>query len=215
MTKSKLAAAVAASALVLTLGTAASALTTFTLSIGNAAISGFSPPYGSVSVTLADATHANISFTSATPQYFFLAAQAADVNVNAATWTLSGLTGNGGALSDGGSNNVDGFGVFNQTTDQFDGFGSRSSTISFTLTNTGGTWGSDSLVLKPNASGDSVGAHIGVCADAGCTSFVATGFATNGPGGAIPEPATWAMMLVGFFGMGSILRTQRRRALAA
>jgi hypothetical protein len=31
---------------------------------------------------------------------------------------------------------------------------------------------------------------------------------------AIPEPATWAMMLVGFFGMGSLLRMQRRRALA-
>jgi hypothetical protein len=29
--------------------------------------------------------------------------------------------------------------------------------------------------------------------------------------GAIPEPATWAMMLAGFFGMGGMLRTQRRR----
>jgi len=27
----------------------------------------------------------------------------------------------------------------------------------------------------------------------------------------VPEPTTWAMMLTGFFGMGSVLRSQRRR----
>lgn len=32
------------------------------------------------------------------------------------------------------------------------------------------------------------------------------------PGG-VPEPATWAMMLMGFFGLGAALRTSRRRAL--
>jgi len=34
-----------------------------------------------------------------------------------------------------------------------------------------------------------------------------------GVGGGVPEPATWAMMLVGFFGLGGAVR--RRRALAA
>lgn len=32
---------------------------------------------------------------------------------------------------------------------------------------------------------------------------------------AVPEPATWAMMLVGFFGVGSALRARRRQGLAA
>jgi len=32
---------------------------------------------------------------------------------------------------------------------------------------------------------------------------------------AVPEPATWAVMLLGFGGIGAMLRTRRRRALAA
>ena len=32
--------------------------------------------------------------------------------------------------------------------------------------------------------------------------------------GGVPEPATWAMMLIGFAGMGATLRTARRRAVA-
>ena len=34
-------------------------------------------------------------------------------------------------------------------------------------------------------------------------------------GGAVPEPATWAILLVGFFGMGSLLRHRRASAVAA
>jgi len=41
------------------------------------------------------------------------------------------------------------------------------------------------------------------------------GSATGIPVGVVPEPATWAMMLAGFFGMGALLRSQRRRRLVA
>ena len=37
-----------------------------------------------------------------------------------------------------------------------------------------------------------------------------------GPIGAvIPEPATWAMMILGFFGMGATLRSRRRTKISA
>ncbi|HEY2357687.1 MAG TPA: PEPxxWA-CTERM sorting domain-containing protein, partial [Phenylobacterium sp.] len=29
-------------------------------------------------------------------------------------------------------------------------------------------------------------------------------------GGGVPEPASWAMMILGFFGLGSALRARRR-----
>ncbi|THD52276.1 MAG: PEP-CTERM sorting domain-containing protein [Phenylobacterium sp.] len=39
-------------------------------------------------------------------------------------------------------------------------------------------------------------------------------FAVGWPIPGVPEPTTWAMMLTGFFGMGSLLRRQRRTAVA-
>ena len=50
---------------------------------------------------------------------------------------------------------------------------------------------------------------------AGNFTYDSTGFALTvtgqdpAGGGAVPEPATWAMMLLGFFGMGSALRSRR------
>jgi hypothetical protein len=40
-------------------------------------------------------------------------------------------------------------------------------------------------------------------------------FGVGHPGDGVPEPATWAMMLVGFAGMGATLRTRRRAAALA
>lgn len=38
---------------------------------------------------------------------------------------------------------------------------------------------------------------------------------TESGGGGVPEPATWAMMLVGFGGMGAVLRRSRRSAVVS
>jgi hypothetical protein len=50
-------------------------------------------------------------------------------------------------------------------------------------------------------------------ATGGPTRYIADGFA-SAPGGAVPEPAAWALMIVGFGLAGGLLRTRRRAALA-
>lgn len=42
----------------------------------------------------------------------------------------------------------------------------------------------------------------------GCVSIA--GVSVVGGGGGVPEPASWALMLAGFFGLGGALRQQRR-----
>ncbi len=49
---------------------------------------------------------------------------------------------------------------------------------------------------------------------AGTASFNIPEIITGSKAGAVPEPATWAMMLVGFGGLGAMLR-RRRESLAA
>jgi hypothetical protein len=43
----------------------------------------------------------------------------------------------------------------------------------------------------------------------GTTRFIAEGYASAG---AVPEPGAWALMFVGFLGLGAIVRTSRRKA---
>ena len=224
MTRSKMLAAAAASALALSFGTAASALTTFTLTSLNT--SGYPAPYGTVAVDLTSPTMATVTFTAGSAagfDYFFIDSGIADVNVNATSWTITSLTTDGlsgATIADDGSGNVDGWGTFNQTTKQSDGYGSRATSISYVLTDTSGIWLTSDNVLIANADGHSVAAHIAVCSlstNPDCNSdqgAAFTGFATNGPPGVIPEPATWGLMLVGFFGAGALIRS-RRKALAA
>jgi hypothetical protein len=46
------------------------------------------------------------------------------------------------------------------------------------------------------------------------TEFVANGVCSSGCG-VVPEPSSWAMMILGFFGMGATLRSRRRFKLSA
>src|ERR1700746_434412 len=74
----------------------AKADTVYTLSQGNTAISGFPGPYGTATVHLVDATHATVTFASNTVAgniYLFGDGGSVAVNVNATTFTVSGITG--------------------------------------------------------------------------------------------------------------------------
>jgi hypothetical protein len=179
----------------------------FDLNAGNSAISGFQGPYAHVNVALnAGGTVATITFTSlSNGSYIYNMGDGGTVgvNVNAASWTLGTITGSNsganftpGPYSDGGSGNEDGFGSFNQTINTFDGNTHSSTTVSFTLTDTSGTWASAADVLKGNAQGLEAAAHIFVSTGDGNNGNPATGFAS-----AVPEPTTMvagALLLLPF-----------------
>jgi hypothetical protein len=171
-------------------------ITGFDIGEGNTAISGFPGPYAHVQVNLTDSTHATITFTSLSAAgniYLMGDGGTVAVNVNASSWTIGSFSasnaGTGftpGPLSDGGSGNQDGFGSFNQTVNSFDGFTHSSDSISFILTDTGGTWASAANVLTPNANGSEAATHIFVTSSPAnaANGALATGFA------AVPEPST-------------------------
>jgi hypothetical protein len=117
------------------------AATTYDLNVQNGKVPGIGP-YGTVNVILDTATEATITFTSDIALgYYFLSNGSVTVNSNgpAKIQTSPPITGDsGGTYSDGGSGQEDGFGKFSNTVNTSDGFGDRSSMISFNLTlNTG------------------------------------------------------------------------------
>jgi hypothetical protein len=82
--------------------------------------------------------------------------------------------------------------------------------VSFTLGDTlqGGL---NLASLVPNAAGNLLG--LTVWSDTSATAGNGlTGFASVNPVAAVPEPATWAMMLLGFIGLGFAFRSRRRIA---
>ena len=180
---------------------------TFNLTVPNAGISPYPGPYISVTVNRTSSTTATITFSSLSAAgnvYLMGDGASVAVNVNATSWTLGAPTGSNsgtgfspGPYSNGGSGNVDGFGVLNQTINSFDGFTHSSSTISFTLTNTSGIWGSAASVLVANANGAMAAAHIFVTKLPvnSRNGALATGFAANGGAQQVPDGGATVLLL--------------------
>ncbi len=207
----------------------------FDLTVGNSSVppflSSFPPPYATVTVNRTSSTTAAITFTGltgtnpspppTTVDYLLGGNSAVNLNVNATTFTvgsigstnLSGFT--PGPFTVGnppGTQNVSDFGLFNMTMDDFDGNTHSVLTISFTLTDTSGTWASASDVLIDNNKGFLAAAHIFVSTGDASDDNLTTGFAGNGtPGTPVPEPATMFLLGSGLIGLAGLARRKLKK----
>src|SRR5215470_17063971 len=181
----------------------------FDLGTGNSGISGFPGPYVHVVVNRTDATHATISFTGLINSgniYLMGGAQAVDFNVNATSWTVGllsssrfpGFSSQSSDLTIAGANNADGFGSFNQTVDNFDGYTHSWTSLEFSLTNASGLLAAAHIFVgvgnPPNPNVDAL----------------ATGFAANGTP-SVPDGGATAMLLgAGLSALGMVRRFLKR-----
>jgi hypothetical protein len=218
---------IASAAMFGAVGSAYADVVTYSINTPSTALAPYTAPYGSVSVDLTSSTTAVITFTAGPAPvgntYYFQGAGSADLNVNATSFAVqNGLLGVSYTQQAGfatafatggfGSGNLGGgLGSFNLQVTSFDGYDHAATGISFTLTDTSGTWASASDVLLANANGNEVAAHVAICltAAASCPTDVGgaaavTGYAGGGPDpvSGVPEPSTWAMLIIGFAGLG-------------
>ena len=208
-------------AFVAALGVSSASADSISLSIGNAAISGFPGPYATLGITFVDATHANFVLDSNTVGgniYLFGGKDILGLQTNGGSATVSnlagsnsgtGFTNNAGDLTPGTSpQNEDGFGNFNVGISNFDGFGHSVDHLTFTLTNASATpWSSASDVLAPNAQGFEVAGHVFVTAFAADLSngAIATGFAADGPI-STPEASSTLLLSLALIGVAIVAR---------
>ena len=196
----------------------------YNLTMPNSGLSGYTGPYAAVGVDLTSAITATITFNSLTNGgYIYLMGDGgtADLNVNGSydlgpVTESNSISGFGASYKDNSPGNVDGFGTFSLSLNNNGGFTDTATTISFTLTDTSGTWSSASDVLLANADGALAAVHAYACADPGCSTAsgaATTGFAANLGATEVSEPATAMLLGVGLLALVA-LDAYRRRKLA-
>jgi len=178
-------------------------------------LAGYPGPYGTVTVDLTSPTTATITFASLTAGgniYLFGDGRSVDVNVNAASFSVSAISGSnaGTGFTPGPPYGVttgfaDGFGYYNLAITSRDGFYSSQDLLTFVLTDLSGTWASPTSVLTRNASGYLAAAHIYVTEDPAVwavENLKAQGYAAAVPDGGM----TAALLGLGMLGLGFFAR---------
>src|SRR5262245_47327800 len=193
----------------------------FDLLSPNTAISAYPSPFANVNVNRTDSTHATVTFQTYVTggnQYLMGDGSTVALNVNATGFTVSTVTESNSlgspftptwiATNNAPGQQVDGWGMFNLTIDNFDGFHDSATNVQFTLTNTSGSWADALSVLLANSGGSSAAAHIFVCTAGSCNAALATGYASN----VAPVPAPAALLLFGSGLIGLAGHLWRRRS---
>ena len=176
---------------------------------------------GTIDIDVTSATSATVTYSAATAFAYHQDVVGLNINLGGGSASLTSFSGTlanstpypqGSHPATFGSGNEDGFGFFNFVVNTFDGLATKSGT--FTITGTGTSW-TEVNFLTPNNKGFEVAAQMGFCLTP-CTTdhgpFVSTGFAAATP--AVPEPSTWAMMILGFAGVGLLAYRRRRQGHA-
>src|SRR5215813_7964392 len=135
----------------------------YDIETGSVGLSGYSGPFVNLSVDRTDSTHATFTYTALTSLagtylYTMGGQGAVAANINASSFTVQPIItetnpdkpGTNGLAGFSGAANENGWGSFNLTIDNFDGFTYRATSVSFQVTNTSGTWASAGNVLTGN-----------------------------------------------------------------
>ncbi len=230
----KLSPVVASAVLLLALAAAPAAASTITYDLGspNAALSSYPGPYATVSVDLTNSTTATITFTSLsqtsggnTYAYKLGGTGAADVNVNSTNFSVSNISFTGGCTGAGcpsggtaftqGSGSVSSFGSFNLTLKDADGVGDAVHSVSFTLTDIGGTWANAAAVLALNAANYLTAGHIFVFENGVASTAVLTGFAGNSGVAFTPEAGSEILFALALIVLCAVFARRERFVEAA
>lgn len=199
------------------------ASTIYPLNLSNGAIG--LGPWGAVTVSLIDSTHAVIEFDAAAG-VMFAAPNGVGANVGG-SFTLGAITATNSILGatptwvSGGNDNT--FGSFTVRAEDNSAYNNSATKVVVNITDTGTPWASSLAVLTLNNYPAYVTAHIGVCNTNPCSategSFTTTGFAAgnaliNTTLSEVPLPATFPLFATGI-GVLGLLGWRRTRKSAA